>query len=419
MRYLYTFLFYLAMPFVFLRLIWRSRRLPDYRRRWKERLGFVPHRLERCLWVHAVSVGETIAALPLIKALQQAYPQIPLVVTNMTPTGAARVKAALGDSVIQLYVPYDYPDAINRFFNKINPMIAIVMETELWPNLFSACKKRQIPLIVTNARLSAKSARGYHIVGSLTREMLHAVTTLSAQGSADAERFVQLGMPRDKVTITGNLKFDLQLPADLMSKSLQLKNQLGADRLIWVAASTHPCEEEIMLEAHQQIRKKFSEAVLILVPRHPDRFDNVAELITRKGFTLQRRSHRDAAVHQPAVYLGDTMGELLLMYAVCDVAVVAGSFVKIGGHNMLEAAALGKPIITGPELFNFAEISEKLLTANAMLKVHNSTELARDVLHLFENEAYRRTTGQHALQVVEENRGALQKQVDVIKNALK
>ncbi len=418
MRYLYSFLFYLLLPFMFLRLLWRSRRTPEYRRRWGERLGFCPYFLNNAIWIHAVSVGETIAAVPLIKEIKARYPNSPILITNMTPTGAARVKAAFGDKVFQAYVPYDAPDCIARFLKRVNPKILIVMETELWPNLFAACKKRNIPLIIMNARLSAKSANGYQSIAPLTRELLQSVTVLASQGYADAERFIQLGMSEEKVKVTGNLKFDLELPQDLATKSEILKNQIGKDRQVWIAASTHPTEEEIALVAHKKIREKHPNALLILVPRHPDRFDSVAQLIKQNGFNIARRSLSEPCVSEIDVYLGDTMGELLLLYSVCDVAFVAGSFAKIGGHNMLEPAAMGIPILTGPQLFNFAEISNMLLSARGMLKVQNVDELAEEVTKFLVDKNYCDFIGKNALSVVDANRGALKKQMDLIHSVL-
>jgi len=415
LRYLYTLLFYLIMPFVFLRLWWRSKRIPGYRQGWAERLGYCPYRLEKSIWVHAVSVGETIAAVPLIKALLQEFPQLPLVVTNMTPTGAARVKAAFNDSVRQVYIPYDVPGAVNRFLQRINPQIAVVMETELWPNLFAGCRKRHIPIVIANARLSAKSAQGYAYILSLTRDIFTAIHSLAAQASADAERFIALGLNRKKVTVTGNLKFDLELPADLSDKSEALQNRLGKERLIWIAASTHPGEEEIILAAHHLILKKYPAALLILVPRHPDRFAAVAELAEQQMFKVIRRSSGETCSAQTEIYLGDTMGELLLLYSVAQVAFVAGSFAQVGGHNMLEPAVLQKPIITGPVLFNFAEISQMLLTAKGMVIVQNAEELAAQIGHFFADHNYRKLIGENAYQVVAANRGALQKQMGLIR----
>jgi len=415
LRYLYSFLFYLALPFIFLRLLWRSRRAPLYRARWAERLGFYSMRLDQCIWIHAVSLGETIAAIPLIKALKEKYSQSAILVTNMTPTGHARVKAVFDKNVYNAWIPYDLPGAWTRFFNKIHPQALIVMETELWPNLFAACQKRDIPIVVTNARLSEKSAKGYRELASLTRNMLDAITALSAQAQIDADRFIALGLSEKKVHVTGSLKYDLELPEGLSEKSANLRKELGNDRLIWMAASTHPSEDEIMLEAHRRICQTFPQALLILVPRHPERFDSVAALVAEKGFTLVRRSQQISCNEDTSVYLGDTMGEMLLMYSVCDVACVAGSFVSsVGGHNVIEPAALSKPVIIGPYVFNFAEITDAMLTAEGMVKVANANELAQAVLKFFEDPEYREQTGRNACQVVEKNRGALQRQIRVI-----
>lgn len=416
MRYLYTLLFYLMLPFIFLRLIWRSRKAPAYRQRLWERLGFGSVRSNHSIWIHCVSLGETIAATPLIKALKSLYPQHDIIITNMTPTGSARVKSTFGDSVLNCYIPYDVPDAIQRFIKRINPQILVVMETELWPNLFAACKQHHIPVFVMNARLSEKSARGYRKIKSITTEIFSAVSGLAVQAHADAERFVEIGMPRERMKITGNMKFDLELPGDLPAKSIALREQLGANRLVWIAASTHPGEDEMMLTAHKIISQQFPNALLILVPRHPERFDAVAEQITQHHFNLQRRSANaacDAATH---VFLGDSMGEMLLMYAVSDVACVAGSFVPVGGHNVLEPAALHKPVVTGSYLFNFAEISEMMLQANAMTKVETAEQLAEKIMMLFADKTLRDQMGENAFQVVEKNRGALQRQIDLIHN---
>lgn len=396
---------------MFIRLLWRSRKAPDYRHRLKERLGFCPYMFNQCVWVHAVSVGETIAAIPFIKALKKRYPDLPFLITNMTPTGAARVKAAFGNTVMQAYVPYDLPDAVDRFLDRVNPRIAIIMETEMWPNLFAACKSREIPLMIANARLSEKSARGYRLISPLTRQMLTAVSAIAAQATADAERFINLGISKAKVTITGNLKFDIEVSADLIEKSKELRASLGGGRLIWIAASTHQGEEEIILAAHRLIVEKNKNALLILVPRHPERFDAMTELAKQQGFNVIRRSRHEICAPEINVYMGDTMGELLLMYAVADVAFVGGSFVPVGGHNMLEPAVLSKPILTGPNLFNFAEISEKLFSAQAMVMVENANQLAEAVTELFNNIEYRDKMGKNALDVVEANRGSLEKQL--------
>jgi len=418
LRYLYSILFYLALPFVLLRLLWRSRRIPDYRKRLAERFGFCPYRLKNTLWIHAVSVGETIAAIPLIKTLQKTYPDLPLLITNMTPTGAARVKAAFGDTVMQVYIPYDLPDAVARFLNRIQPKIAVILETELWPNLLAACQQRAIPVIVTNARLSEKSFQGYRSIASLTRDMLSCVSVLAAQAKADADRFIALGLDPQKVVITGNLKFDLEISSEILSKGDALREQLGRHRPFWVAASTHLGEDEIILAAHRRIREQHPEALLALVPRHPDRFDQVAALVQQQGFKFVRRSQNVPCASDVEVYLSDTMGEMLMVFSAVDVAFVAGSFVQVGGHNLLEPAALNKPVISGPILFNFTEISQKLLSANGLIIVEDSEALARAVSQLFSDTTYRKQIGDNARRVVDENRGSLQKQLQCIQKSL-
>lgn len=417
MRYLYTFLLYLAMPFVFLRLWWRSRRLPDYRKRWSERLGFYPFKLEKCLWVHAVSVGEVIAAIPLIRALQAANPSLPILVTNMTPTGSARVKATFGDSVKNVYLPYDLPGALKRFFKAMHPVACIIIETEMWPNMFAACRRHQIPVCLTNARLSEKSARGYARIASLTRGMLADITRISAVGEADAKRFADLGATPEQLTVTGNLKFDLMLPDGLLEKAAALRASLGSDRFVWIAASTHEGEEEIMLNAHRLLREQGSNALLILVPRHPDRFNEIAQLCA-KHFKTQRRSTQELLQSDTAVYLGDTMGELMLMYGAADAAFVGGSLIPRGGHNILEPAALAKPILTGEHVFNFAEICNLFYQAQALVKVTDAESLAQQLIHFQQDVAARQAQGQRAREVMDANRGAQARQLNIIQQVL-
>lgn len=412
-RYLYTFLFYLILPFVFLRLIKRSIREPNYRKRFSERLGYYPLKLDQCIWVHAVSMGETIAAIPLIKALKAAHPTLPLLVTTMTPSGSERVKTALGDSVYHVYLPYDLPAAVSRFLNAMQPKIAIIMETELWPNLLAACCKRGIPTCLVNARLSAKSAGNYQNIAPLTRAMLNSLNIIAANGEQDATRFIALGALQQKVVITGNIKFDLELPADLTQKSRVLREALGNERFIWIAASTHEGEEEVILAAHKKLREQYQHALLILVPRHADRFNDVA-LLCEQQFKVAKRSQEVPITNETAVYLGDTMGELLLMYGASDVAFVGGSLIPRGGHNILEPGALEKPVLTGPHLFNFAEISELFLAANAMVKVADGEALSQQLVMLAKNETQRVTMGQNGKQVVDANRGALERQLQAI-----
>ena len=341
------------------------------------------------------------------------YPHLPLLMTTMTPTGAVRVKTAFGDRVHHVYVPYDVPSAMQRFLTAMKPKLGIIMETELWPNLLHACHQKKIPVCLINARLSVKSAAGYARIASMTRVMLQQLDWIAAHGEADANRFIALGASTDRMLVTGNIKFDLELPPQLMEKSEALRTQLGASRFIWIAASTHEGEETIVLEAHQRIRVKNPEAILILVPRHPDRFDSIYQLCAQQ-FVTTRRSNARANQAEAAVYLGDTMGELLLMFGAADVAFIGGSLIPRGGHNMLEPGALGKPILTGPHLFNFAEISNMFVAAGALTKVSDSQSLADQVLMLMQHPEERARMGEHARQVVEANRGALAKQMALL-----
>ncbi len=418
-RKIYTLLFYLVLPLVFIRLAIRSRRLKDYRLRLRERLGFYPFRLDKCLWVHAVSVGEVIAAIPVIKALQLQYPQLPILITTMTPTGAARVKAAFGDQATHAYLPYDLPGAVNRFLKAMRPVAGVIIETEMWPNLLAACRRRSIPVCLTNARLSEKSARGYARFGAaaLTREMLANLTHIAAVGHADAERFIKLGARPEQLTVTGNLKFDLLLPIDLEGNAGALRANLGVNRFVWIAASTHEGEEEVILEAHRRLTAQHPDALLMLVPRHPDRFNQIADL-TAKQFTMQRRSANEPIQPETSVYLGDTMGEMLLMYAAADVALVAGSLIPRGGHNILEPAALAKPILSGPHVFNFAEICGLFTAQQALVTVTDADGLATQLMYLCQHAEERTALGLRARAVMDANRGSLTKQLAIIKKMI-
>ncbi len=400
-------------PFLLLRLYWRSRQLPAYRRGVAERFGYYSFGLQQCIWVHAVSVGETIAAVPFIKALQKHYHPLPILMTNMTPTGAETVKKYFGDTVKQAYIPYDLPGALQRFIQTMNPMMSIVIETELWPNLLHCCQKNSIPVYLMNARLSQKSAAGYQRVARLTNNMLKSISLIAAQGAADAERFITLGAKAEKVVVTGNMKFDLELKPDLSASVAALKIILGAKRFIWVAASTHEGEEELILAAHHVIREKEPDALLVLVPRHPDRFEAVAAL-SAKQFVTKRRHLHEACTQDTAVYLGDTMGELLTMCGAADVVFMGGSLIPRGGHNILEPAALGKAILSGPSLFNFAHIASLFIRAHALRIVTDSNALAATILELIHSPAERKTMGENAKMVMDQNKGALERQINLI-----
>ncbi len=413
-RGLYTGLLYLALPLALLRLYWRGRGDPGHRRRWTERLGFVPPLLQvDCLWVHAVSVGETRAALPLIRALRVRYPTMPLLVTTTTLTGSRQVREALGDQAQHVYAPYDLPGAVRRFLQRTQPKLAVIMETELWPNLLHQCAATGVPVLVANVRLSERSARGYARIRRLTVAMLRDITLIAAQAEADAERFRALGAPR--VRMTGNLKYDLTLPDGLSEQGQTTRRELfGEKRRIWIAASTHAGEEELILEAFALIRPRWPELLLLLVPRHPERFDGVADLCRQQGFKLVRRGERRSCAPDTAVFLGDSMGELLLFYAAADLAFVGGSLVATGGHNVLEPALLGLPVLFGPHMFNFTEAGQRLLEAEAAWQVTDVADLATAVDRLLADPHLRLTVGQRGRAVVERHRGALAALLDCI-----
>ncbi len=419
MRFLYTTVLYLLTPLVLIRLAVRGLRAPAYWQRWSERFGFVLRlQGERPLWVHAVSVGEVQAALPLVRALRERYPARPLLVTTSTPTGAARVQALFDDDVYHLYLPYDLPDAVARFLTRTRPRIALIMETEVWPNLFRGCRRRGIPLLMVNARLSERSAAGYRKLARLTRQTLADVTAVAAHAAQDAERLKSLGAPAERVQVTGNIKFDVRLPPSLLEQAAALRRQCGTDRPVWIAASTHEGEDEQVLAAFEVVRSRLPETLLILVPRHPERFTRVTALCKRAGYRTVARSQDVPCNAQTDVFVGDTMGELPLFYAAADVAFVGGSLVPSGGHNPLEPAAVGVATLFGPNMFNFDEISRLLLNAGAARQVNDAGQLAASVIDWLRDAPKRNAVGDQGRAVVAANRGALEAVLGMVGKSL-
>lgn len=420
MRHLYSALLYLLTPVIVLRLVYRGFRARDYWRRWPQRLGFLPARpTQPSIWLHAVSVGEFQAALPLLRALQRTYPDVPLVVTTTTPTGLQRALATFGStSVICAHIPYDLPDAVARFLSRAQPRVAIIMETELWPNLYRGCAQRNIPVLVVNARLSEKSARGYRGIGGLVRRTLNDVTCIAAQTDEDAERFKALGANPSHVRVLGNVKYDMDVPDDLSVHAAALRAQWGKSRPVWIAGSTHAGEEAIVLDAFDRTRAVLPDTLLILVPRHPERFAEVAELCVRRGLRVCRRSDANADRHACQVYVGDTMGDLLLLYAASDAAFVGGSLVAVGGHNMLEPAAVAVPVAMGPHTFNFRDVAGRMLAAGAAHEVRTADDLARVMVQWLQATEARLLVGQHGQQVVAANRGAVQRVLALIAESM-
>ncbi|MCU1723539.1 lipid IV(A) 3-deoxy-D-manno-octulosonic acid transferase [Pseudomonas sp. 5P_5.1_Bac1] len=414
-RTLYTLLFHIGLPLVALRLFLRGRKAPAYRQRIAERFAFgLPPLQPGGIWVHAVSVGESIAAAPMIRALLERYPQLPITVTCMTPTGSERIKAMFaGEPRIQhCYLPYDLPWAAARFLDRAKPRLAVIMETELWPNHIHQCAKRGIPVALANARLSERSARGYARFAGLTRPMLAEMSLFAVQTETEAERFRQLGARPECVQVTGSIKFDLKIDEQLLPRAQALREQWGAgQRPVWIAASTHDGEDALMLDAHRQLLEVHADALLILVPRHPERFDAVYGLCSEQ-FATVRRSSGASVDGQTRVLLGDTMGELLFLYALADIAFVGGSLVPTGGHNPLEPAALALPVIMGPHVFNFLEISAMLREAGALQDVDDAEGLAAAVRRLVELPQDARKMGEAGVAVMRANQGALQRLLD-------
>ncbi len=408
-RTLYTLLLHLFLPLILLRLAWRAWRAPAYARRIGERFAIAPRDLRPGgIWVHAVSVGESIAAAPLIRALLERHPELPLTVTCMTPTGSERIRALFGERVQHCYLPYDLPWAAARFLDRLRPRLAVIMETELWPNHVHQCAQRGTPVVLANGRLSARSARGYGRFARLTAPMLAEMRWLAVQSEAEAGRFRALGARDEALTVTGSIKFDLAVDPQLPARAAALREAWGAAaRPVWIAASTHAGEDEIVLAAHRRLLAHFPGALLILVPRHPERFAQVFELCRREGFATRRRSSGEAVEAGTAVLLGDTMGELLFLYALADVAFVGGSLVASGGHNLLEPAALGKPLLSGPHLFNFLDIAARLGEAGALREVQDAGSLAAAVDGLWSDPEGAGRAGAAGRAVVEANQGAL------------
>ncbi|WP_259757697.1 lipid IV(A) 3-deoxy-D-manno-octulosonic acid transferase [Pseudomonas sp. GCEP-101] len=420
-RTLYTLLFHLGLPLVALRLFLRSRKAPAYAQRVGERFALgLPALKPGGIWVHAVSVGESIAAAPMIRALMQRHPDLPITVTCMTPTGSERIRALFGDQVQHCYLPYDLPWAAARFLDRARPVLGVIMETELWPNHIHQCARRGIAVALANARLSERSARGYARFAGLTRPMLEEMSWIAVQTEAEAERFRQLGARPERVSVTGSIKFDLTIDPELLARAADLRDQWQArQRPIWIAASTHAGEDEIILAAHRQLLEKHPGALLILVPRHPERFNPMAELCTREGLRTLRRSTGELVTADTQVLLGDTMGELLFLYALADVAFVGGSLVPNGGHNLLEPAALGKPVLSGPHLFNFLEIAAQLREVGALREVADAPSLAVAVAALWDEPASAARMAEAGLGVMKANQGALERLLDGLGRLIK
>jgi 3-deoxy-D-manno-octulosonic-acid transferase len=404
-RLLYNLLIHLGLPLALLALYKPKKGKPGFGARWAEHLGRMPASgQEAPLWIHAVSVGETLAISPFIRALKAERPDLPILLTTTTRTGAEQA-AKLGDLVVHRYAPLDYPWAVAAFLKCIKPRALWVMETELWPNWLAACEARHLPVTIINARLSERSCQRYARFQGAFDTLSRPLTHLLCQHQDDAERFARLGVGRERLAVTGSIKFDIQLGDEVYARGHALRQQLGQSRPVWIAASTHQGEDEQVLAAFDLVLQRHPQALLILVPRHPERFDRVAELCAPYGCV--RRTGGAPIRETDKVYLGDTMGELPLMLAAADVAFVGGSLVKVGGHNLLEPAALGKPCLTGPAYFNFSDITRQLVVQGGAALVADAAALGEKVSELLADEGERRQMGEQARAVVLRNQGAL------------
>ena len=425
LRSVYTALLYVFAPIALAGTALRGLRDPAYCDRLSERFGFtrvfapaVGHPAQqRPLWIHAVSVGEVQAAVPLVRALLKKYPQRLLLITTATPTGAQRVRALFGDSVRHAFLPYDLPGAVRRFLDRVQPLLAIVMEREIWPNLFGECERRGISILLASARISERSAHRHQKFASLFAEALSGNVTVAAQTEQDAERYRSIGAQR--VLVTGNVKFDIEVPQAAREAGERLRGAQFADRPVWVAGSTHDGEEQQLLAAHRLVMAKRSDALLVLVPRHPNRFDAVRSWLKSEQIDFAARSRNEAVTAATPVLLVDTLGELMTFYAAADIAFVGGSLIAtVGGHNLLEPAVLQRPILVGPHNFNAPDIAQLMMESGAARQVDSAGQLAAAILELCANQTARAEMGARANAIVAENRGALNRVMELIEPLL-
>jgi 3-deoxy-D-manno-octulosonic-acid transferase len=361
----------------------------------------------RSIWVHAVSVGEVQAAVPLVNALLAKYPAVPLVVTTGTATGRSRARALFGARVDVRYVPVDLPGAVRRFFARVQPRLAVILEPEIWPNLYHRCGQLGVPLVMASARISPRSVKSYRRLVGLFREALSHGIFIAAQSELDAGRFRSIGASPDRTHVVGNIKFDFRLPPNIEAQGAVLRRLLGMDRPVWVAGSTHAVEEDMLLAAHRVVRARFAQALLVLVPRHPPRFDEVADSLRARGVKFVTRASGAPTSGDTEVFLVDRLGELLAFYSAADVAFVGGSLVPVGGHNLLEPAALGLPVLAGPNNFNSADVARLLVECNAVRIVSDTTSLGAAVCELLADPAARTRMGASGRMAIEQNRGAV------------
>jgi 3-deoxy-D-manno-octulosonic-acid transferase len=410
----YSLALVLLLPTTLYHLVWRGMRQREYLQRWDERFAFYPTAGEPGgFWLHAVSVGEVNAAAPLVRALRAKYPETPLLLTTVTPTGSRRARELFGEAVRHAYLPYDTPGAVRHFLDHFRPRLALVLETELWPNLYVETARRGVPLLIVNARLSARSLRGYRWIAPLVRVALKAVAHVAAQSPADLSRYVQLGLEPARGSMPGNLKYDTDVPAETAARGAAWRAQWGA-RPVWIAASTHPDEEDAVLAAHAAVLARWPEALLLWAPRHPERFERVAERCADAGLRVRRRTRDGEPATDTQCFVVDTLGELLAFYAASDAAFVGGSLQAVGGHNLLEPAALGVPTVVGPHMFNFEEIHARLTAVGATQTIREAGALGPAIVALLADPDARRKRGQAGRSSLAGERGALAKTLALV-----
>ena len=420
MRVVYSLAVAISTPFILLYFLLRGFRDRDYLQRWRERFGYVPYPAKPGgIWVHAASVGEFNAATPLIRSLLESYPDLPVMVTTLTPTGSERVKHVFGDRVFHCYIPIDLPVAVSRFLDRLQPRLIIVMETEIWPNLYLQAQRVNIPLVIANARLSKRSLKHFQYLPGFVGRVLQSVTWMGAQSTDDKDRLVLCGADKHRTKTTGNLKFDLDVPSGLEENSAVLRSRWGKHRPVLVAGSTHETDEQMVIPAFSQLLQEFPDALLILVPRHPERFTRSAQLAKDAGLKTELRSQGESCSEHAQCFVIDSMGELLTYYACADVTYVGGSMGDVGGHNALEPAALGKPVLMGPNMDNARDIASLLLASNAALQVSNQEEFLQAAEKLLTNDGLRDSMGGTGQDLVEKNRGALNLTLEAIEGLLK
>ena len=426
-RIFYSFALIIISPLiVFYLYILRGKKNQGYRAHFKERFGFVSKSLftvkTKPLVFHCASVGEVLAATPLIKALQKVHPNLNILITCNTPTGREQILSQFKNTVACSYLPIDFPFATARFLKRIKPQALCILETELWPNLMAISHKKNIPVLVINARLSEKSQQGYQKVAKLTHIIMRSITVLASHNKTDATRFIELGLETSKSHVTGSIKFDITPNEEQLAKALNLKQLYNSnednkdERFVWVAGSTHPVEHELVLLAHQELLKKQPNALLIIAPRHPEQFDKVAELLTQSPLSFSRRSQNNYNNEQ--ILLADTLGELQCLYGAANVSFIGGSLIRRGGHNPLESAAFSVGVITGPHTYNFDHVYPELTKLKGAVVVDSNDELAKQLITLSQNTKACQTLGIKAAQCVTKNQGAIQKTLNIINQYL-